>query len=74
MAFNRCAPLPFSKNSLQPAMPMNQIQFLCGVFMPKFFAREGTEAHWAAGLVALRRPQGSVCPLSAPIALRGRPR
>jgi transposase-like protein len=49
-------------NQREPVMPMNPIQFQRGVSMPEFFSRYGTEAQCTAALVAMRWPNGVVCP------------
>jgi transposase-like protein len=54
-----------SINQWEPAMPMNEIRFQRGVPMPEFFARYGTEVQCVAALMALRWPQGFVCPRCA---------
>jgi transposase-like protein len=49
-------------NFMEPAMPMNRIQFQQGVSMPSFFSRYGTEQQCAAALAEARWPAGFRCP------------
>ena len=43
-------------------MPINRVQFQKGLSMAEFFERYGSEAQCHAALVALRWPDGFVCP------------